>query len=95
MKTINFSEANTILKGPEGSDILDIPVHAGEQENGCPYVIEMWQPSEEDKIAIAQGQPIALCLLTRSVPPISMWTTMPDGTMNFEKEDLERIKKMV
>ncbi len=91
MEPIELSDANLRLGPPRGwSDerCSTVYAYAGTDGNG-PYVVTAWQPSEEDKEAIAAGRPIFLkfCgVLTAegnpTMMPASLYTTDENNVIN-------------
>lgn len=69
MKPIKFKESNTIMKGPEGSDIGDLPVYR--DETVC---ISKWKlDKEEMKNIIDNGGYLYLTIQAGGQqPPVSL-----------------------
>lgn len=57
--------------------------HAGIDANGYPYYMTCWQPSYEDKKAIAEGRPIMVKVLSKALPPMALFTLDENDEGNF------------
>jgi hypothetical protein len=77
MKPIPFSEANFIFTRPKGmseDECSDLHVH----ETAEGEFISKWEPTEEEREAIARGEPVWLRVLgCRAHPPVSVSTDYP------------------
>lgn len=70
-----FPEANLILKAPPGEEerIYDLAVHAYPQG-----LISRWQPTDEERAAIAAGGPVWVSVWCQGgPPPIAVFGTTP------------------
>lgn len=94
----NFEGARPVGKPPSMTDEqcsdawamphtmdVDIPQEDGTTKKGQTRAWLMrYQPSKEDKEAIAAGQPIWLNIMAHALPPHSVWTVDPtNGEPNF------------
>lgn len=87
MKPIQFEGVNANLGKPEGmtdAECGSLPVYHGKDDKGRPFVNSMWQPSEADKKAIAEGRPVMLSISTplTQVPLMSVFTYDENGQLN-------------
>jgi hypothetical protein len=98
MMSIEFQGAKPVGKPPSMTDeqcstawamphLTDVDVvdeKGNVQKGQARNFLLCYQPSKEDKEAIAAGQPIWLNIMTNRLPPHSMWTVDPDtGQGNF------------
>lgn len=51
---------------------------ANGQKMACPVFVMCYQPSKEDKEAIAAGRPIWLKIMAGGLPPHALWTVNPE-----------------
>lgn len=65
---------------------LTIPpaIIAGIESEGFPYYLTAWKPSYEDLQALNKGEPIYIRTLSRSLPPMSVFTIDETGKCNDE-----------
>jgi hypothetical protein len=75
MSPIKFPEANIVLKGPEGSDIMDLPAATdGKQCVSC------WQLSWRERLNIVvTGRLWVYVLSGQTQPPIGLAVVEPGG----------------
>jgi hypothetical protein len=75
MKPIPFKEANKVFtKPPSMTDEECSPLHV---HNTGDALISCWQPSEEEREAIARGEPIWLRVHGQGHPPVSIEVGTP------------------
>lgn len=77
MKPLDFEGSNITLIAPKGKhekDIKTIKGYQGIDDMGLDYVVTMWQPSEEEKQAIANGSVICLKVIGQAIPPVALFT---------------------
>lgn len=74
MKATKFPEANKILTAPPGreEEVYDLPVWS--DGDRC---ISFWQPTEEEKAAIARGEPVCLWVMGTTHPPVAVEVGSP------------------
>ena len=88
MKAVGFPQANktlTALPGQE-AEVYDLPVWS--DGNRC---ISCWQPTDEERAAIASGAPIWLWVIGSTHPPVAVEALNPfqssfDPTESIEVE---------
>lgn len=69
----------------QSNGVAIIPsVAAGVDSENYPYYVTAWKPNKEDLDALNAGQPIYIRTLSKSLPPMSLFTISLDGTPNFE-----------
>jgi len=72
MKPVHFVGANRLYRGPEGSDIQQLPAF----DEGKGFVVSCWEPSPEELAALAKGGRIWLVVLGKQ-PPVQLQTAWP------------------
>lgn len=78
MMPTDFNEANIQLPGN-----IPAPAFAAiDPADGLPYVVVAWQPSVEDKAAIAIGSPVLMRIKTTALPVITLYTLDENGNPN-------------
>ena len=73
MNPTNFLQANHVFRRPasmtdEQCGVLH--VHAGQDQDGLPVSISCWQPTEEERAAIAAGGLVWLWVYGIGHPPV-------------------------
>lgn len=78
MKAIPFPQANKVLKAPPGqeADVYDLPVWGGEVE-GIQRCISCWEPTPEERAAIAAGGPVWIWVVGHTHPPLVLDAASP------------------
>ncbi len=86
MTPTNFPEANTRFKAPvdiDESQCSTIPAYVGILQggnlDGAGVVITAWQPSVEERMAIAAGETIFLGVMGDGLPPHFLSVGFPGG----------------
>jgi hypothetical protein len=75
MKPVNFKESNTIFRRPDSmteEECGDLHVH-----NTGGALISKWEPTEEERKAIANGAPVYLWVIGQVQPPVSLQVESP------------------
>jgi hypothetical protein len=74
MKATIFPQANKILTAPPGQEdeVYDLPVWS--DGDRC---ISCWQPTEEERAAIARGEPMWLWIVGDTHPPVAVEVGSP------------------
>lgn len=87
MTPIKFEEAKHRFGPPsdlQDSQCLTIYAYAGMIERGSvegsPVIVTAWQPSDEEKLLIAQGKPIYLSFLCTGLPPHYLSMSFKEAT---------------
>lgn len=85
MQPINFPGSVEIGKPADMTDeqCFSVFATAGIDEAGFPYYITCWKPSYEDMKAIAEGRPIYVKVLSKGLPPMSIFTLDENNNGNF------------
>lgn len=75
MKPVNFPQSNRVLTAPRGMEKECGSLHTftdGVNSISC------WEPTEEERAAIAAGQPIYLLVVSgHTQPPVAVMATSP------------------
>ena len=72
MKPVRFKEANVVLKAPPGmtkDECGDLHVHHM-PDVGC--MVSKWLPTDEERAAIARGEPVWLYVYAKGHPPVAL-----------------------
>ena len=64
-----FTQANLILKGPENSNIIDLPVYHNKEEH---TMTSLWFPNDQEREMLVKGGGIVVAVYTDSHPPLSV-----------------------
>lgn len=75
MRPRRFKSANKVFRLEGGNEDNDLWVRQGSDHEGYATIISVWQPTEEERRAIAEGANIELCVWTRRTPPVSIIVT--------------------
>lgn len=69
----------------DSNGIAHIPpgVYAGIDQEDFAYYMTAWQPNKEDIEAILRGEPIYIKTLSKSLPPMAVFTLDEKGEGNF------------
>jgi hypothetical protein len=65
-----------------GFNILIPGIIAGVDTQGFPYYLTAWKPSYEDLQALNKGEPIYIKTVSRSLPPMAVYTVDENGNCN-------------
>ena len=74
MKPRRFKGANTVFRLVGGTEDNDLWVERA-PEGGEPTITSVWEPTDEDRAAIAAGANIELTVRGEGTPPVGMRTT--------------------
>ena len=69
-KPVSFGGANTVLKGSEGSDILDLPCYVHENYDGAVSAWSCWEIDELELAEITKTRKVWLNVLGSGHPPV-------------------------
>lgn len=70
MKPVNTETTNAILKGTEGSGVIDLPITRLQGPNGEPMVESCWELSEEELKEVINGEKVYFLCMGHTHPPI-------------------------
>lgn len=86
MIPIDFEGSNITLTKPrvwdEEAECINMRAYTGKTESGTPFFVSAWQPTEADKLAIAEGRPIMLATYSSGFPNTSIYTLDEKGEIN-------------
>ncbi|MDW9491690.1 hypothetical protein [Sinorhizobium meliloti] len=80
----NFRQANLVLKGPEGSGIIDLPVFANADEN---TQTSLWIPNDEERRTIAEGGGVVVSVFGGVHPPIGVGAAAIEYGQHYGAQD--------
>lgn len=80
----NFRQANLLLKGPEGSDIVPLPIFANQSEN---TLTSLWMPTDKEREIIAAGGGVTVSVLGSAHPPILVGAAVIEMGEHFGAQD--------
>lgn len=63
--------------------VLPLDLIAGIDSENFPYYLTAWQPNKEDIEAINRGEPIYIKTVSRTLPPMAVFTLDESGNGNF------------
>jgi len=69
MEPTHFRQANLVLTGPEGSDIIPLPVLVNADEN---TMSSLWVPNEEERQCLIDGGAVIVQVYGGAHPPIKV-----------------------
>ncbi len=76
MNRVQHPSNNAVLGAPADWDQKQLPCGAcpvtRTEVDGLPVVVSYWQPTAEEKAAIAAGAMVALWVVGTSMPPVSI-----------------------
>lgn len=75
MHFIQHSSSNAVLGAPPGMPIEEcraLPITRVQFGDGTLACVSFWRPSDHELQLLAQGQPLRLCLLGTTHPPLSV-----------------------
>lgn len=79
MKSVDFNGSNIVLKG-DGDKVIDIRAHFDPRAQQ-PCFITVWEPTDKERIAIAQGLKVVLWTMGTAFPPTSIGVIDTDGSV--------------
>lgn len=75
MTPVRFPQANSVLTAPKGMEKECGELHTFRDGVNC---ISCWQPTEEERAAIAAGQPVWLIVVSgHTQPPVAVTAVSP------------------
>lgn len=75
MKPVSTNSTNSVLKGPEGSGVIDLPITRLKGPNGEPIVESCWEISEAELKEVVSSKKIYFMCLGTTHPPILISTS--------------------
>ncbi|MGL5153108.1 MAG: hypothetical protein ACRC7N_21315 [Clostridium sp.] len=75
MKPVNTETTNSILKGPEGSGVIDLPITRLQGSNGEAVVESCWELSEKELEEVVRSRRVYFMCLGATHPPILISTS--------------------
>lgn len=73
---VYVAEEQALLEAAAEPEVYDLPVWSGEVE-GVPRCISRWEPSPEERVAIAAGGPVWLWVVGTTHPPLVLDAQSP------------------
>lgn len=75
MKPRRTRFTDRVFRLPGGTEDNDLWVYDLEDNDGNHLICSVWEPSPEERAAIASGENVRLIIWGRGLPPIAMDTT--------------------
>ena len=75
MKPRRTVESQSVLRLPGGNEDNDLWFDLKEAEGGGHVICSTWEPSDEERAAIAAGENIELIVFSTAHPPVLIRTT--------------------
>lgn len=75
MKPIKTKDTNSVLKGPKGSNVIDLPITRLKGPNGEPVVESCWELSEKELKEVNKTRKVYFLCLGNTHPPILLSTS--------------------
>jgi hypothetical protein len=75
MIPIQFEGVNSIFNKPEGwsdGDCMPLPVMKSHDEDGIPYLMSVWELTEEELQVVLASKKVALYVYGTVTPPVSL-----------------------
>jgi len=74
MKIIQPKDANLVLTPPEGCAENVVPLHVFTcaEKGHSRQTYSLWEPNEEERLALMMGLPIMICILGDQFPPMAV-----------------------
>jgi hypothetical protein len=76
MNRIQHPSNNAVLGAPQGWDQKELPCNAlpitRTECEGMPAVVSFWRPTAEELAALNEGAAVALWVIGRTMPPVSL-----------------------
>jgi hypothetical protein len=97
MNPIDFKEKTNILKRPKDmaeDECNPLPVRIVLEGQSTTF-ISCWEPTEEDRKAIAEGKPVWLGVLSSAHPPVWLTTRKPPQMENLEQDRKTKIEALI
>lgn len=76
MKPRRTVDSTTVFRLEGGNEDNDLWVHRGTDQDGAPVIVSVWQPSELEREAIANGANLELVVWGDGTPPVALGTTI-------------------
>lgn len=77
-----FGKLHQIIKLKNGGVNVVPPLYAGIDTEDFPYYLTAWKPSYEDLQALNRGEAVYIKTLSRTLPPMSVFTVDENGKCN-------------
>lgn len=95
MNPITFKEANMVFKAPENQpQVGDLPAFVGNNQEGSPVIISIWELSEEEVKQIIANKSIYLVVSGHGMPPISLHAETVFSPIIVEEQEPGKIIKL-
>lgn len=73
MKPRRTHFTNQVFRFPGGNEDNDLWTYQlDDRELGMPIICSVWEPSEDERAAIARGENIRLCVWGGGMPPVAI-----------------------
>ena len=75
MRPRRTHQSTRVFRLPGGTEDNDLWVYDLEDEHGFHVIASVWKPTDEERVAIANGENIRLLIWGDGIPPMAMSTT--------------------
>lgn len=75
MRPIRTEETNSVFKLPGGDESSDLPVERAVSEHDIPIIVSTWEPTPEERDAVAGGANVELVIWGTGQPPVFVGVT--------------------
>jgi hypothetical protein len=75
MKARRTVRSTTVFRLPGGTEDNDLWVEPVADEGGHPILSSTWEPTEDERLAIAKGANVELLVWGEGTPPVALRTT--------------------
>lgn len=75
MRPRRTPSTKTVFRLDGGNEDNDLWVERGQGDDGYPFLRSVWEPSDEERQAIAFGANIELVVWGQGTPPVALSTT--------------------
>lgn len=75
MKPRRTHDSNTVFRLVGGTEDNDLWAQQAVDANGSPVIATVWEPTLQERQAIASGENVELIVWGRTTPPVAVTTT--------------------
>lgn len=72
MKPRRTHHTDRVFRLPGGNEDNDLWTYTAEVESGGTAICSVWEPTQQERIRIAAGENIRLCIWGEGIPPVAI-----------------------
>lgn len=77
LKPVKMPYHNSVMRGPEGTDVGDLDTYISEDESGFVVTQSAWMPDERTRAMLQAGAHVRLSVWQHPIPPLAVAVEAP------------------